>query len=108
MLTYSFKTSGFASASLFLILLPSITFLTANSTILPFLVLGMSLTLIILAGTCLGEALVRICFFIFNIKSLFKLEPLLIITNNKIRISFSQDCPIAMDSFISLNFSTSL
>ena len=39
-----FQTSGLAKASLFLILLPSIIFLTASSTILPLLVLGISFT----------------------------------------------------------------
>ena len=40
--------------------LPSMIFFTANSTIFPFFVLGISITLIILLGTCLGEAFVLI------------------------------------------------
>ena len=44
-------------------------FLTANSAILPFLVLGISFTAIILLGTCLGEAFFLICDFRFFIKS---------------------------------------
>ena len=51
----NFKLSGLAIASLLLIVSPWITFLTANSTILPLFVLGISGTLIIIEGTCFGE-----------------------------------------------------
>ena len=50
-----FKLSGFAIDSLLFIFSPFITCLTANSTIFPLLVLGISGTLIIIDGTCLGE-----------------------------------------------------
>ena len=42
-------------ASLLLIFSPLTTCLTANSTILPLLVLGISGTLMIIEGTCFGE-----------------------------------------------------
>ena len=42
-------------ASLLLIFSPLTTCLTANSTIFPLLVLGISGTLIIIEGTCFGE-----------------------------------------------------
>ena len=64
------RASGFAKASMFLISLPSIIFLTASSTIFPFFVLGISLTTIILLGTCLGDAFFLICNFIFLINLL--------------------------------------
>ncbi len=50
---------------MFLISLPSILLLTASSTILPLFVRGMSLTTIILVGTCLGDA-----FFFIEMQSL--------------------------------------
>jgi len=46
---------GLAIASLLFSFSPFITFLTANSTILPLLVLGISGTFKIIDGTCLGE-----------------------------------------------------
>ena len=48
---YNSRASGLARASRFRTGLPWITFLTANSTFLPFTVYGMSVTGMILAGT---------------------------------------------------------
>lgn len=50
------RASGFAKASLFLTGLPCTVCRTANSTIFPDLVRGMSATANIFAGTCRGEA----------------------------------------------------
>ena len=93
-------------ASIFLILFPSIVFLTANSTIFPFFVLGISETFIIFDGICLGEAFILILFFILSIKFSSSSNLLSTTTNKIILISLSHVCPTTMDSLISLNFST--
>ena len=88
---YSFKADGLDKASILFILLPSITFLTATSTILPFLVLGMSFTAIILAGTCLGEASYLIVVFSLEINFSSNLLFLDKTTKSIILTSLSQD-----------------
>ena len=66
--------------------------MTANSTILPLLVLGISFTWIIFLGTCLGDAFFLICSFnLFNKLSLkwyfgFKIINKIIKQNNRIFI----------------------
>ena len=82
---------GFANASIFFILFPSIIFLTANSTILPFFVLGISLTSMIFAGTCLGDASNLIVFLSFSMKTLSNELGLFKTKNNTILTSLSQD-----------------
>ena len=72
------RASGLDNASIFLIFLPWITSLTASSVILPDLVLGISATEIILAGTCLGLtnclSLFLISVFNFSSKEIFSVS----------------------------------
>ena len=66
-------------------------FLTATSTILPFLVLGISFTAIILARTCLGEASYLIVVFNFEINFSSNLLFYDKTVKSIIRTSLSQD-----------------
>ena len=102
----SFKILGFIRAWIFFILFPSIIFLTAISTIFPFFVLGISETSIIFLGTCRGDASLRIAFFKLKDKSSFNDLGFLRTTNNIILTSLSHFWPITIDSFTSLNLST--
>ena len=69
----NFKLSGLAIASLLFMVSPLIMFLTVSSTILPLFVLGISGTLMIIAGTCLGEQFFLILDFINLIFSIYSL-----------------------------------
>ena len=68
-------------ASLLLIFSPLTTCLTANSTILPLLVLGISGTLMIIEGTCFGEQFFLILDLIDLIFSSFNSSLFFVVTN---------------------------
>ena len=96
----NFKTSGLAIASLLFIGSPWIIFLTASSTILPLLVLGIAGTFIISEGTCFGEQFILILDLIDFTFSLSNSWLFFVVTNKIILTSSLKSCPTTKPSVI--------
>ena len=108
MFLYSSKHSGLAKAVSLLIFLSWTKSRTANSAILPDLVLGISLTTMIFAGTCLGDAPALILVLILLIKSSVKSMFWVSLIKRTTLVSPCQICPMTKPSITSSICSTCL